>query len=597
MNGIASDGDERLLSAMKSRTRLDLTTETNLSQLFIPHPINVQDTIHIATKLRNRYLNTTILLQMGNMVVTVAHVIMMLSEVPKEVHGLVLSDVCPDDRQNFSSFEKITQDRVIQSLKGHIADSKATVMYLVLCRQISSSFLDNILEPIERVYRIWNAVYFFRCWRKWIKSPDNEFSLDQNFLSRNAYTCVELNAHSLIHLIINLRHKQQNEFFLPHLFSSQACEQTFRNMRSLGTANYTKINFTLHELLHMIARVEMMNKIMYTTKEITFPRIELKSQIVKPRVNQIAASNTLPNDEDIINAMKRAQRDALKSAAEFGMHFDENDIIACELKLNYQKTNLNEETLEETAGEEDWFDFLEQSMAFGENNSEGGIQKFVEVIDPDGSTRRMRKSTFVWLLCESKDKLSSDRLRRVQSGSENAQPKHKKLKPNPEPNTSSFLEILSKEKELEVGEWAIFELSSEESAKNIDLSEHNFMKNYLIGVVVGFTLASKTDSGELRHQKQLKCKYIKTDSKDLCNKNDIRVLCVWYTCDQTGTFQLVQNKKQNPIYVSNYVATMKKPITRKCESSGNISYVLSCKFCELKSQLLKISPLHGCSQE
>lgn len=163
------------------------------------------------------------------------------------------------------------------------------------------------------------------------------------------------------------------------------------------------------------------------------------------------------------------------------------------------------------------------------------------------------------------------------------------------------MEILSKAKELEVGEWAIFELNSVESAKNVDLSEHNFMKNHLIGVVVGFTLASKTDSGELKHQKQLKWKYIKTDSKDLCNKSDILVLCVWYTCDQTGTFQLVQNKKQKPIYISNYVATMKKPITRKCESSGNISYVLSCEFSELKSQLLKISPWPGskpeCSQK
>lgn len=288
---------------MKIRMALDLTTATDLSQIFLFDPISVQDPKHIATKLRNRYLNTSILLQMGNMTVSVVHIKMVFSAVPKEDHGLVHSDVCPEDRQNYSSFVKITEQRVLQSLENHIADSKATVMFLFLCQQISSSFLDDSLQPTERVYRIWHAVYFFRCWRKWIQSPDNNFSLSRNFISNNAYSCIELNAHALVYLITKLRMSQQTELFLPHLFSSQPCEETFRHMRSMGTANHTKINSTLNELLHMIARVEIMNKIIHTYKDITFPRTELKTK----KSEEIYTENSLPNDEELISTMQRAK--------------------------------------------------------------------------------------------------------------------------------------------------------------------------------------------------------------------------------------------------------------------------------------------------
>lgn len=309
--GRSSDGDERLLKSMKARAKLDLMPTSDLSQnSSLNRPTDVQDSIHVARKLRNRLLNSSILLQMGNKVASVAHIKMLLSSVPKEIHGLVLSDVCPDDRQNYSSYEKITDQCVLQSLKNSIVDSEATIMYLVLCKQITSSYLEVNLKPIDRIYKIWHAVYFFRCWREWIQLADNEFSLGLNFVSNNAYSCVELNAHALIYLILRLRRTERNAFFLPYLFSSQPCEHTFRQMRSMGTANFTKINFTLNELLHMIARVEMMNKVIHSNRNITFPRIDKKSKISLKTEAKI--DNKLPNDEDILNAIKKAQIDALK---------------------------------------------------------------------------------------------------------------------------------------------------------------------------------------------------------------------------------------------------------------------------------------------
>lgn len=46
------------------------------------------------------------------------------------------------------------------------------------------------------------------------------------------------------------------------------------------------------------------------------------------------------------------------------------------------------------------------------------IEPFIEIQNEDGTTTKIRKSTFVWLLTESKGKLSSDRLKRLYS------PKH-----------------------------------------------------------------------------------------------------------------------------------------------------------------------------
>lgn len=145
MIGISCDGDERLLNAMKSRIKLDLTPTSDLSQYLNLGPINVQDSIHIATKLRNRLLNTSISLQMGNMMVTATHIEMLLS-LPKQIHGLVLNDIRPDDRQNYSSFLKIIFPRVIEAMKKQVPDSNATVKFLELCKQITSSFIDNHLN-------------------------------------------------------------------------------------------------------------------------------------------------------------------------------------------------------------------------------------------------------------------------------------------------------------------------------------------------------------------------------------------------------------------------------------------------------------------
>lgn len=116
VTSISADGDARLLTSMKhsyigminqmsSDVLINLNREQQVSF--------IQDIIHVATKLRNRYQKHSILLPMGSKLVSVTYLKILIDSVAKEIHELVYTDICPEDRQHFSSFEKVTEDRVL----------------------------------------------------------------------------------------------------------------------------------------------------------------------------------------------------------------------------------------------------------------------------------------------------------------------------------------------------------------------------------------------------------------------------------------------------------------------------------------------------
>lgn len=105
--------------------------------------------------------------------------------------------------------------------------------------------------------------------------------MSDNFLSGNAYICIELNAHYLVNVIITLRDKGRADLFLPMLFNTQTCEQMFRQIRSMSTLNWTKINFTMLELLHAFGRIQLQNDIFYdklVNVDISIPRVQKKAK-------------------------------------------------------------------------------------------------------------------------------------------------------------------------------------------------------------------------------------------------------------------------------------------------------------------------------
>lgn len=191
----------------------------------------------------------------------------LVKTVQKSVHALTLSDVFPIDRMNYGSFEKIVHDRVINALREKVPNSDATVQYLLTFRDIANSFLSFDLKPLERVFLIYRSLYFLRFWRQYIKKS-SYYKVSENFITYNLYTCVEINAKCLIYLIKMFRDRNSPEMFLPNLFDSQTCERIFRIFRSMGTTQFTKINFCILELIHKIGRVEVQNDIAYCKLDI-----------------------------------------------------------------------------------------------------------------------------------------------------------------------------------------------------------------------------------------------------------------------------------------------------------------------------------------
>lgn len=237
--------------------------------------------------------------------------------------------------------------------------------------------------------------------------------------------------------------------FIPSLYASQPCEEILRRMRSMGTCNYTKINFTLHEFLHMIARIEMMFKINFASNNIVFPRMDKK--LIQ---TETAVQIELPSNEQIIETIKRAQNDALKEAARFNIHFTTDDINKCEIKLPDSETILNAEN----------DDSCQDSDSDVDRDEVTKISKpspVIELIDENGMRRNIRKSRFIWNLTEYKDKLSADRLKRVQSSTDggNSSSKRRKIASSKKSNNNSNEKpYFYKADDLEIGEWAIFTL-------------------------------------------------------------------------------------------------------------------------------------------
>lgn len=131
-------------------------------EMTIPSGIPVvQDTIHLGGKLRNRLLKPNINLPLGTHRVSIEHLKNLVKNVQKSIHGLSQTDVCPEDRMNFDSFKKITNDRVIDALAEHIENSEATIQYLNVCRDITSSFLELDLKPADRILRMYRGLFFY----------------------------------------------------------------------------------------------------------------------------------------------------------------------------------------------------------------------------------------------------------------------------------------------------------------------------------------------------------------------------------------------------------------------------------------------------
>lgn len=268
-----------------------------------------------------------------------------------------------------------------------------------MCKDITSSYLDFDIAPLERIFRINRWTFFLRIWKNHIN--DSQYhNLQDNFLSNNSYTGIEMNGRSMLKLIDIFRQKHTPQFFLPPIFDSQTCEKTFRQLRSMGTTNFTRINFSFYEIMHMIGRIELQNEIAYfklAQKDVLFPFDHKRNQHTK--------LFDLPCHAEVENILEEAKKTAIADAISLGMHpanfdhFEFHTRIDFEITQNDITDTLSDEEIEESDNEED---------SSAENSP------FTTVIDENGMELVVRKSTLVWMLSERGAAISKDRLRRVQ---------------------------------------------------------------------------------------------------------------------------------------------------------------------------------------
>lgn len=573
--GISSDADPRLLSAMRYQVKLGCRNDERnkpngasesvsiyKSSIFNVEPTSIlyiQDLEHIITKLRNRILDSSICMPMGNELVSVSHLHILLKNVPKQVHKLVKTDIKPEDRQNFRSMEKIMQPHVISALQEYVPDSEATIQYINLCRDLFYSFIDLSLTPRERVYLNWRAVFFFRIWRSWVSK---NYNLKENFITSQTYTCIEINGHSLIQLILKLQKEQRAELFLPILFNSQPCEKIFRSIRSMTSIYWTRINGSMKDILHILKRIELLNEITYLKLPacgIEVPEIKRSSKMTQYE---------LPDENELYIALQEAKEYAVKIAESFGMKISPSESLSCELNVT-DKLKLRKKL--PTIDNADKEEHCDTDPAF--KNS-----PFVIITGEDGKEKTVRKSSLVWCLSNAPEKLSSDRLRRVQGSA--VERHHRKEREKERVQISSqhamVSEYIYKAQLIQIGDWCFFSKTDGSKRKgNTKLAERRCVgrrsgrHNALNDLIFGCVLAFKFVDGKKNHDS--------LQSHVLCSESNLntKVLAKWYTYEN-GELKKIERVHQDfYINLTDYIATSKLLPTKSTENPNETKLLLA----------------------
>ena len=333
-----ADGDSRELRAMQVSTLLCLSsrqlkrecmTDLNLPKVNTPSDWSswfamkyttsvafVQDTVHVAVKMKARLLKPSIVLPLGRYVAG-AHDLKTVQYVyGKDVHGMRERDINHKDRQNFDAVLHLTSESVLKLL-SEIPSAKGTKAYLLVIKSVTDSFIDKSLDPISRLEKSWFAVFFVRYWRWWVLHTPS-YSLGSNFITTNAYVCIELNAHALIIYLLSCRDSHTSEVFLPWKLGSQPCEKVFRAARSMTSTFSTVINFGMLGLLRRLHRLHTQLTLESEAIGIKYPNLEAHKKKEGCNVPE-QATKPLPTNEEVHEAVMNAKKKAQKMIEDLGM--------------------------------------------------------------------------------------------------------------------------------------------------------------------------------------------------------------------------------------------------------------------------------------
>lgn len=355
-SGFSGDGDSRILKAMKILTNLYGGERSKFSWFTAkttPELICIQDSVHVLGKLKNRILSTT--LSFGHYKISSALIIDVINRFSKERHNLTISEVKSCDRMNFKIIEKLLDEKFIECCTS-TPGAEGLMQFLNLMNAFKDAFQSLDLTILDRIYKCGVVVFVVRNWRNHNKknSIDSDF-----FITSNAYDCIELNFHALIHLVYYFRDNSIDpNLFNVHILNSQMNEEFFRLLRSLTSVFFTMVNFCLKQMADRVHRINFLQETMDNLKE-ELPRL---NETMKKSKN-LRLENHIPTDEEISSIVQAALDEAVNICNSVGIEcFDSWEYPnTCDIDVDIKNTETNEEFAEKSE-EESFFDNVENML-------------------------------------------------------------------------------------------------------------------------------------------------------------------------------------------------------------------------------------------
>ncbi|CAF1075093.1 unnamed protein product [Rotaria sordida] len=372
----------------------------------------MQDGVHLCTKIRNRLLSKNAKLKMGLYEVSINHLYELIKTTNKLDHNLSKSDLNIRDKQNFSSCQRISDDKVLHLLSLN-DQYKGTYNYLLLLNLLIIAYTQSKISLSTRIFYAWIVLFFIRLWRIWLhitkrtrkfsnkKKKQNEKNY---FITPNALLSIELNAHYLIYLYFLIEQKLVPESTANsvHLFSSQPCENVFRDARALSGIYSTRINFTMKQFLKRINKLNSLTELKqfeFTNKQekINFPVHHKNKRFNNQTKSNFTDEDTDFNSNNVETIILRAYEAAQQMTIFVGIS---KDLIKYNLFNIQQSSELTEKLLKlnnlteseiliiddgisEDSDEEDGFkdgdfeedDYVEDGDVEGDNYVEDGDEE------------------------------------------------------------------------------------------------------------------------------------------------------------------------------------------------------------------------------
>ena len=143
--------------------------------------------------------------------------------------------------------------------------------------------------------------------------------IQHNFITTNAYVCIEVNAHSLLAILIRMRNGDLQSI-TPWDMGLQSCEHFFWSLRSMTGTFRTIFNFSLLGILQRIHKLSIKGELEVEDTGMKFPRIERQKQ-------KVGCGKTVPihihsanmTDNAIYTILKNAETKARNMAEKLGI--------------------------------------------------------------------------------------------------------------------------------------------------------------------------------------------------------------------------------------------------------------------------------------